>query len=168
MTDKQIIIDGVDCGYYNEGICWNDDVAIEYCNDCDYCFHKQIKQLKEKLLNKEQECERLSKGYAELTDIVSPYMDDFTGYNEELGGFDLILCIKELLQQLNQLKEENEILKEKITISSNSDKITLKIIKTLTEIKEIVSSTLDCGEWIGQGDNKMEQILNKISEVENG
>ena len=39
--------------------------------------------------------------------------------------------------------------------------------KTLTEIKEIVSSTLDCGEWIGQGDNKMEQILNKISEVEN-
>lgn len=37
----------------------------------------------------------------------------------------------------------------------------------LAEIREIVSSTLDCGEWIGQGDNKMEQILNKISEVLN-
>lgn len=37
----------------------------------------------------------------------------------------------------------------------------------LAEIKEIISSTLDCGEWIGQGDNKMEKILNKISEVSN-
>lgn len=35
----------------------------------------------------------------------------------------------------------------------------------LYKIKEIVSSTLDCGEWIGQGDNKMEQILQKIDEV---
>lgn len=33
----------------------------------------------------------------------------------------------------------------------------------LEEIEEIVSSTLDCGEWVGQGDNKMAKILDIIS-----
>lgn len=58
--------------------------------------------------------------------------------------------IREIGQMLGNLEIENDRLKN-----------------CLTEIKEIVSSTLDCGEWIGQGDNKMEQILNKISEVLN-
>ena len=60
--------------------------------------------------------EKMSNGYAELTKIVSPYIDDFTGYNEKLGSFDIVLCVKELLQQLNQLKTENDrlmILKDK-------------------------------------------------------
>ena len=64
---------------------------------------------------KEQECdqlkaenEKMSKGYEELTEIVSPYIDDFTGYNEELKGFDIVLCVKELMQQLDQLKTENK------------------------------------------------------------
>ena len=65
----------------------------------------QIDQLK-------AEKEKMSKGYSNLTEIVSPYMDDFTGYNEELGGFDIVLCVKELLQQLDQLKSENEKLKQ--------------------------------------------------------
>ena len=69
---------------------------------------KSIKSLKEQLKAKEQECEELKKGYAELTDIVAPYMDDFTGYNEELGGFDIVLCVKQLLEQLDQFKAENE------------------------------------------------------------
>ena len=72
---------------------------------CCYCKNIACYKLEKQLEAKEQECERLSKGYAELTDIVTPYMDDFTGYNEELGGFDLILCVKELLQQLDQLKQ---------------------------------------------------------------
>lgn len=58
--------------------------------------------------------------------------------------------IREIGQMLGNLEIENDRLKN-----------------CLTEIREIVSSTLDCGEWIGQGDNKMEQILNKISEVLN-
>ena len=56
----------------------------------------------------------MSKGYAELTEIVSPYIDDFTGYNEKFGGFDIVLCVKELLQQLDQLKAENDEFKKKI------------------------------------------------------
>ena len=54
------------------------------------------------------ECEELKKGYAELTDIVAPYMDDFTGYNEELGGFDIVLCVKQLMEQLDQLKRKEQ------------------------------------------------------------
>ena len=104
-------------------------------------YREKIKQLKEQLKHKEQECEELksvrdswiskceqetkirelyqdgldqlkaenekmSKGYAELTEIVRPYIDDFTGYNEKLGGFDIVLCVKELLQQLDSLKAE--------------------------------------------------------------
>lgn len=40
--------------------------------------------------------------------------------------------------------------------------------KALDVIKSIVSSTLDCGEWIGQGDNKMENILDIINKVKDG
>lgn len=58
------------------------------------------------------EIEELKRGYAELTEIVSSYMDDFTGYSGELGGFDLILCVKELFQQLTHKTREGEELKK--------------------------------------------------------
>ena len=70
---------------------------------------EELYQLKEKK-------EKMSKGYAELTEIVSPYIDDFTGYNEKLGGFDIVLCVKELLQQLDKLKADNEQLKEELSV----------------------------------------------------
>lgn len=73
-----------------------------------YCNKENCNLLKAK----EQECERLKEGYSELTDIVNPYMGDFTGYNEELGGFDIVLCVKELMEQLDKLKAENEILEK--------------------------------------------------------
>ena len=59
-----------------------------------------------------EENEKMSKGYAELTELVRPYIDDFAGYNEELGGFDIVLCVKELLQQFDNIREENKKLKE--------------------------------------------------------
>ena len=59
-----------------------------------------------------EENEKMSKGYAELTELVKPYIDDFTGYNEELGGFDIVLCVKELLQQFDAIREENNKIKE--------------------------------------------------------
>ena len=54
------------------------------------------------------ENKKMEKGYVELTEIVTPYIDDFTGYNEELGGFDIVLCVKELMQQFSELKEKLE------------------------------------------------------------
>ena len=131
MIDKQII-DGVDvsgCELYrnDNGVFAPDGTAErtelcyltnDYCGNSPNCSYKNWKR-------KEQECERLKQGYAELTDIVSPYMDDFTGYNEELGGFDIVLCVKQLLKQLNQLKVENDDLKKIINEAKNS-KLDLK------------------------------------------
>lgn len=117
MTDKQIIIDGIDvsgCSYgeieksiFKCSCEYNVRSASMFCKDNPNCYYKQYKL-------KEQECEELKRGYAELTETVSPYMDDFTGYNEELGGFDLALCVKELMEQLDQLKAENERLEKKL------------------------------------------------------
>lgn len=91
------------------------------------------RQIKEQYYKLEQECEdlreelewvhgikdqlkaenkKMSKGYEKLTEIVSPYIDDFTGYNEELKGFDIVLCVKELMQQLDALETENEKLRQ--------------------------------------------------------
>ena len=126
MTDKQIIIDGVDvsgCEYYNK----INKHTGQYCI-CELepnCLYKQLKR-------KEQECEGLKEGYSELTDIVSPYMDDFTGYNEELGGFDIVLCIKELLEQLDQLKAENEELKVCLFQVQNAS---ISLTKQLDQLK---------------------------------
>lgn len=107
--------------------------------------------------------EKMEKGYIELTEIVSPYIDDFTGYNEELQGFDIVLCVKELIQQLNdkdnkritiltatndQLKAENKKLKELVKTriedlcdscgASSMMPMPCKVYEqTLQEIKEI-------------------------------
>lgn len=79
-------------------------------------------------------------------------------YNLEYGQ----LLIK-ATNENHELKSDNKHLND---LLNQALKDYEKALQTLTEIKKIVSSTLDCGEWIGQGDNKMEQVLNKISEVE--
>ena len=37
--------------------------------------------------------------YEELLKVVEPYLDDFTGYNEEEQAFDIVLAVKELLEE---------------------------------------------------------------------
>ena len=112
MTDKQIIIDGVDvsgCDYFNftdEHYC--DECSSEFgCAVCDertICYYKQLK-------HKEQECE-------ELKIEVEKWESAFTLDTKMLDNAD---CRNnELEQQLDQLKAENDKLKQ-----------------TLAEIKEI-------------------------------
>lgn len=111
-----------------------------------FTLQQQIDTLKE-------EKEKMLKGYSELTEIVSPYIDDFTGYNEKLGGFDIVLCVKELLEQFKHLQTENEKIKESRDyykrivdgcpeICENGfcliDFYNKKLNKTLTEIKEVL------------------------------
>ena len=133
MTNKQIIIDNVDvsgcehCLKMTKYRCTIQHDPYKYlCEENPNCHYKQFKRseaqcegmfvlhtdLEKKYEAKEQECEKLKEGYLKLTDIVSPYMDDFTGYNEELGGFDIVLCVKELMEQLDQLKANNKKLQE--------------------------------------------------------
>ena len=129
--------------------------------------------------------EKMSKGYAELTEIVSPYIDDFTGYNEKLGGFDIVLCVKELLQQLDSLKAQNDTYKkmledEEVRFALNEVRTgerhlwfnkAEKLEQTLIEIKDIAENVIKnvsdkCIETTPMyGVHK--QILQKISEVEN-
>ena len=123
MTDKQII-DNISnfclaCYYDNKT---NELVHIEQYNDNDTSIHSDIESYKygynaeivkpEQLIRQldqlKTDNKKMEKGYIELTEIVAPYIDDFTGYNEEQCGFDIVLCIKELMQQLDQLKEEVE------------------------------------------------------------
>lgn len=177
MTDKQIIIDGIDvsgCEYYFDGKCRCMDASImqdfylcPQCNNNPNCYYKNWER-------KEQECEKLKEGYSELTDIVSPYMDDFTGYNEELGGFDIVLCVKELMEQLDQLKAENKELKDLNTRLDNQRetywKGYQKLEQTLTEIKALAIVLKNiCPEFIKDGNDSMKainEILQKTSECE--
>ncbi len=70
MTDKQIIIDGVDvggCPYYidSKGDCSSHDCECIKCIHNE-CFYKDYKR-------KEQECEELKKTLTEIKEIVEPY-----------------------------------------------------------------------------------------------
>ena len=119
--------------------------------------------------------EKMSKGYSELTEIVSPYIDDFTGYNEKLGGFDIVLCVKELLQQFKHLKTENEKIKESRDyykrivdgcpdVCENGfcqiDFYNKKLTKTLTEIKPTLEFYANSKMGEEQPDRTYKIILN--------
>lgn len=133
MSRKPIIINEVDvseCKYFEGFDCMLEPYDQEYCCEWrDNYYYKQLKRqdleiekYKDLVLHNGKVCnERLDKideleykinemekGYVELTEIVTPYIDDFTGYNEELGGFDIVLCVKELMQQFSELKEKLE------------------------------------------------------------
>lgn len=140
MTDKeQIIINGVDVSKCDKLIvnqlygyacnCEEDTHIISSCKNRHNCYYKQLPR-------KTTECEELKKGYAELTKIVSPYMDDFTGYNEELGGFDPILCVKELFQQLAHKMQECEKLKNQVDEDYNYYTTELKTLRDIISNKE--------------------------------
>ena len=90
MTDKQIIIDGVDvsgCAYFGSTMfptknCTMDSEYLHSCESC-YCYYKQLKKamnqivdLNKKVEAKEQECERLKK-----------YLNQIR--NEELSHLDI-------------------------------------------------------------------------------
>lgn len=130
MTDKQITIDGIDvsgCIYYEDGKCLNGEMVQCNCKKVAVCYYKEYKR-------KEQKCE-------ELKDLA-----DHNGRvcNERLDKIDeLEHDINELNGQLNQLKAENKILKEKfeIAIKNNMDKTLLRLKKgdvqeELQEIRE--------------------------------
>ena len=158
MTDKQIIIDGVDvskCKYFD---CDSKKCKAEYyvrhgyeiveydsCRENPNCYYKQLKR-------KEQECE-------ELKEDVERWKSNFNGK---------VSAIEELLHQLDQLKAENEELRRSITkifaclIKANRGG---KIIDTLW-VDDIMTLWDYIALTLGiEGDQTQieEQILQKIS-----
>lgn len=137
MTDKQIIIDGVDvsgCKKYEHEIVRCNATMKNMCfcggrctdkKNAD-CYYKQLKR-------KEQECKELK---SDLTDI-SKIIDCKNG---------TILTFKE---QLDRLKAENE-----------------KYKQTLTEIEEIAMGIMDDDLEESSAYYDAKQILQKISKCE--
>ena len=132
MTDKQIIIDGVDvsgCAYitYRDSenpIC---SETGQYCKGYDICYYKQLKR-------KEQECEELKEKYK--------WYDHY----KEQALYNKNLC-NEKSKQLDQLKAENEKLKK---INKPNDE-TWKTMKEKKKIKrsECPYGGIDCA-WCGE------------------
>lgn len=184
MTDKQIIIDGVDvsgCVFYgfsnlNNHLCTSKEfskIDCTYCNDNPNCYYKQLKV-------KEQECEELKdnlpnaitrlmgeldqlKAELEQEKAWHKTSDEISKVNSEYTA-KLQAENKELKEELEELKEENEY--------NEANAIEFK--QTLTEIKEIAekhaprcNDNADCGfECDACHLSDLKQILNKISEVE--
>ena len=174
MTDKeQIIIDGVDvsgCEYYAQGICNIPDVIETYdsCMDKGACYFKQLKR-------KEHELKTIREAFE-----IEYAKDEETGH---IFGRSNKLLRKE--QEYEELKARIETYSR--MLENPEFKVALTDVRTgerevwrslgnkaqkyeqaLDAIKSIVSSTLDCGEWIGQGDNKMENILDIINKAKDG
>ena len=164
MTDKQIIIDGVDvsgCAYFGSTMfptknCTMDSEYLHSCESC-YCYYKQLKRAEHRIVElnktiqaKEQECEELKK--------------DRERWKSNFNG--KVSAIEELLQQLDQLKAELEQEKDwhktSDEISKANSEYTAKLKQTLTEIKEIAEDESYIGFW----DEQITKILQKISEVE--
>ncbi len=107
MTDKQIIIDGVDvseCEYVHLlpdrycGMNYACTCNLGNCRENPNCYYKQLK-------HKEQECKNNKIAYKNEIDII----------NQEC--LNLQQQLNEALDELDQLKAENEELKEKLKIS---------------------------------------------------
>lgn len=167
MTDKQIIIDGVDVRGCNFTLERDGKIKCECCHatgfgvicDCESwktCDYKNYKR-------KEQECEELKK-----------IIDEAKNSKLDLKSFLVGEAVQnEYEQQLDQLKAENEILRQYKASKQASYESMQKewnnavlenreLHKTLTEIKEIVEQGVKIHDDIIVSN----QILQKISEVE--
>ncbi len=189
MTDKQIIIDEIDVSgcvaFKYDGIkkplCRAGGVTSVYksclCAGNPNCYYKQLKRKEQEYKKLKAENEKMEKGYIELTEIVSPYIDDFTGYNEELKGFDIVLCVKELMQQLDLLKAENEKLKKTVLQTCpncgeaylNHDGAKLidknfKLEQVLQGIKVIAEAITNGTHFSDDVESHLKEMTNKILE----
>lgn len=105
MTDKQIKIDGMDCRYWfrpNPTDCRKCSLRgqDDNCDEIKDCF---VKELLGKLTLKEQECERLK------LDLI-----EARAHGDYLNNSALNETLKIVSEQCNQLKAENDELKEKV------------------------------------------------------
>lgn len=125
-----------------------DDLNPKYCEDNTNCSYKSLHQ---QLKQKEQRIEFLENGYGILTNFISTRMlDDFTGYNEEANGFDIIQAIKEVIEyqesentilqnQVDELKEELNVKVEKF-MDSFRDMESVRNNKLLSEKQMLIEA----------------------------
>lgn len=164
MTDKQIIIDGIDvsgCYQYMPRYMEDYDIdTLDYCRyyfkpckdvDVKYCYYKQLKRKEQEVQQAMDNYVQLDlqrvKEYNELVGLYKAKEQECEELKEEIktNGFG---CFNiEMSEQLDQLKAENEKLKQ-----------------TLTEIKEICKAE----SYLSPQSTRLlvHDILQKISECE--
>ena len=155
MTDKQIIIDGIDvsgCSYFNfidEHYC--DECSSEFgCAICDErtnCYYKQLKR-------KEQECEKFKKDLhlnfkeKDKLHLIIDRLLEASGYDTNTASAkdfeDVYKNMRYEKQQLDQLKAEKQVLikdwEEKKNLAYKIACKNDKLKQTLAEIKEIANN----------------------------
>ena len=132
--------------------------GINYCEECEKEHRKQVRELKEQLKRKEQECEALQMSENEAREIIAE-LQAYKDINEDFKT------------AWEELKAENEEMIRRITkifaclIKTNR---TNKIVDTIwvdniTTLWDYIAQTLRI-----EGDQVQieEQILQKISECE--
>lgn len=128
------------------------------------------------LEEKDKSLEQFYKGSAELLEIVAPFMSDFTGYDEERGGFDIILCVKELIEELRELREETVTLKRQRSsdkgLITSLGKTNYKLIQEYDRLKTLVSTIEQickegCYDECNMPLDELSVILQKINNSEN-
>lgn len=175
MTDKQIIIDGVDVSGCNFTLERDGKIKCECCHatgfgvicDCESwktCDYKNYKRKEQELTHFKKENERLLQTIIkDQTEIVQKNIDETN-----------ILLIKEntdLQQQLDQLKAENDELKkiiERLDVPKH-EVIDMDIALENEKLKQTLAEIRDIATCCIEGDVariRMKQILQKISEGE--
>ena len=100
MTDKQIVIDGVDvsgCECYNPNIkmdCLLHPLQSDACKNNPNCYYKQLKR-------KEQECEELNKEIHNLNSTI-----DFIKVTEH-SAINKYNKLKQAVREIKKITEEN-------------------------------------------------------------
>lgn len=82
--------------------------------------------------------------YADLLEVIEPYLSDFTGYDEKEQGFNIVLAVKELLSEFNI---------ENVRLNS-----------CLQEIKEIAETCYDPADKENDGFYTILQLITKAEE----
>ena len=118
MTDKQIIIDGIDvsgCIYYEDGKCLNGEMVQCNCKKVAVCYYKEYKR-------KEQECEELKENLPNAITRLMGELDQLKAENEVLKQYKASKQASyesmqrewnEAVNENRELKAENEELKDK-------------------------------------------------------
>lgn len=171
MTDKQIIIDGINvagCEYFNRfrNICHDKNLCCD-CEKNQDCYYKQLARLEFKLKvteadyeASEQEREALQMSDNEAREIVAELKAECKELKEK---------VKELNQGWIDCDKERNLQE---TNSKFRQRVINRYKRTLIEIKEITEENIRISE--SEGSNGVyrcglaEQVLQKISEVLNG
>ena len=166
MTDKQIIIDGVDvsgCEFYTNGWCCCALLYEEHCKDCSYCMYKLKRQLKAK----EQECEELKekvKKYGEINEQETKDYAELKAENEQLKNFHINLVgVKECeIRELAELKSDNKHLNDLLNQALKELEESRGAIEKIKEITELEAENRSLKAYI-----KILENNNEVNKCEN-